>query len=184
MKFLSKRRNPKPFDQQAFHNEVASVAAQSPDQAAEVATHWKSKFMNAVMDAKNTTEKAIEFGAALASAGLIAYMQGGWEADAQVIIDKWRGGEAAAAGKPVDSDPFRDGGKEDPRQLFGLDIAFLYTLGLAGLSITGLAGEYGTFVAAAAIGAGSYYVGKLAEESAFMSRMTALTQQAQTPAAA
>jgi hypothetical protein len=180
MKFL-KRRNPPKFDSQAFHNEVASVAAQSPEQAAEVATHWKGKFMNAVMDAKQTTEKAIELGAALAGAGLIAYMQGGWEADAQVIISKWQTTDAAAKGMdPSKTDPFRDGGQEDPRQIFGLDIAFLYAVALAGISISGLAGEYGSFVGAAAIGASSYYVGKLAEESAFMSRTAALAQQAQT----
>ena len=169
-----KRANPKTFDSSGFHNEVTALAHESPEKAAEVATHWKSKFMNAVMDAKNTTEKGMELGSALLSAGIIAYLDGGWEADADAIMASWVQTDAAAAGKdPTATDPFVDGGKEDPRKLFGLDIAFWYTAGLAGIAMFGLAGQYSTLVAAGAIGAASYYVGSMAREAGYKARVEA-----------
>jgi len=168
-----KRRNPEQFDSSGFQNEVTALAHEAPEKAAEVATHWKSKFMNAVMDAKNTTEKGMELAAAGISAGIIGYLDGGWEADADKAIAEWQGGGAAAAGKDPNSDPFADGGVEDPRKMFGLDIAFWYTAGLAGIALFDLAGGYSTLVAAGAIGAASYYVGSMARDAGYKARVEA-----------
>jgi hypothetical protein len=186
--FFNRRRrrrnaNPTQFDAPTFQGEVTALAHESPEKAAEVATHWKSKFMNAMMDARNTTEKGLELAAAGVSAGLIGYLDGQWDADADAIIAEWQLSGAAAAGKAPDSDPFVEGGKEDPRKIFGLDIAFWYTAGLAAIAIFNLAGQYSTLVAAGAIGSASYYVGKMAQDAGYKARVEAASKTAEGAAA-
>lgn len=155
------------YNPEKFMAEMTDLAAQSPQDAAEVAATWRERFHNAMEESSRVTQKAIGIGVAGGTSFLVAMLDGRWEAEKEDLIAKWMASpEAAAAaseaGIAVDeTSPFIHGEESDPTKIFGIDRVMIATLLLAAAAVTNLAKQYTPFVEAGAIGCAAYWAGSI-----------------------
>lgn len=146
--------NPDKFRQQ--------VLQLNPDDRADVAAHWKGKALSIKNEMAKSTQDALEIGITGATSWGLSYFAGGWAYEKQDIIDKWRAGGALAANKPADSDPFEDGGMDDPTEFMSIPKTLWATVLLGGATFFGLGGKnYQGMLRSAALGAMATWASEL-----------------------
>lgn len=144
-----------------YMQEFTTLAAASPQDAAEVAMQWRERFMNQVERMRKSSEELTELGVAGVSAFGMGFFDGGWEAKRQALVDAWEDtqDEATLKDTPAPWDD-KDTGIKDPQKAFGLvDKSLVSTLVFAGIAISNLAKKYTPVFRAAALGTGAYWAG-------------------------
>lgn len=168
---MTKKRHENP---EKWMSEMTELAAQNPQDAAEVAATWRERFHNAMEEGQKTTQKALGISLAGATAFGMSWWDGRNEASAEALVDEWLGtpDAAAAAGEAgVDLATMTEYEREkfvftysedsDPRKIFGIDKVLVGTLLLAAAAVFNLAGDYTPFVENAAIGSAAYWAGSI-----------------------
>ncbi len=170
-----KHTSMKKYNPEKFMSEMTELAAQSPQDAAEVAATWRERFHNAMEEGAKTTQKALGISIAAATAFGMSFWDGNNEAAAESIVDEWLAtpeASAAAAEAGVDLATMSEYERErfvfthheeesDPRKIFGIDKVLIGTLLLGAAAVFELAKDYTPFVEAAAIGSAAYWAGSI-----------------------
>lgn len=154
------------FNPDKFRSDVLQL---NPHDAADVALHWKSKAHSIKNEMAQSTENALEIGITGATAFGLSYMQGGWAHDRQVIIDKWRNGEALQKNfDPNKTSPFVEGKQEDPTKFMSIDKTLWATIILGAATVFKLGGKkYNSMIRASALGAMATWAGGLGHDMGY-----------------
>lgn len=164
----------KQYNPEKFMAEMSELAAQSPQDAAEVAATWRERFHNAMEEGAKTTQKALGISIAAATAFGMSFWDGTNEASAEDLVDEWMASpEAATAATESEVDlntmseydrekfAFTHMDESDPRTIFGIDKVLVGTLLLAAAAVFNLAKDYTPFVESAALGSAAYWAGSI-----------------------
>lgn len=175
---MARSKSMKKYNPERFHTDMVSLAEASPTDAAEVASTWRGRYENAIDSGRQMMVSGIEVALSGVTAGLVGFLDGGWEARRADLIQKWEDGQAAAEGlDPEDSSPFVEGDEKDPTKVLGVDKVLVFVLVTAGIAVSGIA-QYGTegkkgyqdfrpFVKAIALGGAAYWAGSMGRELGF-----------------
>lgn len=179
-------KRPTKFNPDKFRAELAQL---NPNDAIDVATHWRTKANTIKNEMTEATESALEIGITGLTAFGLSYLAGGWQVEKAAEVKKWNEGGAVAAGKSnvvngvETTSPFVEGGKEDPTEMFGIDKTLWATIVLGGAAVFKLGGKkYNNFLRSGALGAMAVWAGGLGRELGAEAAAAAATaaQQGQT----
>lgn len=181
------------FNPAEFKGQMTELASGDPKAAADVATVWRERFHNISTETQHITGFLIDLGLTGVSAGVMAYMDGLWDAQRAEIQRQFdaqtpdiNGGLDVDTGHAKWS--FEDAGVDDPAKFFGLvDTNLLITLGAAGAAMFKLLdfskgdskkNDYTFLARDIAIGGACRIMGELAHNAAFDTKSKEIAQAA------
>jgi hypothetical protein len=133
---LTKRANPHPqktFDRKAFREEMMEM---NPTQAADVATKWAERAVNATEEMEQTYDTMGKLGSGGLFAFLIGLHNGRQKAQAEHLISEWEAGGATEAEASLEEYPTPwstpDKVERDPTKFIFIPWAWFWT-GLAAI---------------------------------------------------
>lgn len=188
---------PVEFNPKKYQKEFAQFAKDDPRNAGMVAAELQSvrknleEEINAVGDALG---QVVEIGAGSVGALLVGWLDGGWEAKRQAMIDAWESTGAAAAGVTLEDHPtpftHDESKQKDPTKIFGfLDKSLAITLGFTtGAILVGVMHPDGTrslggmILKSIAYSQFSYFLGSTARNGAYKREETRIEKEGLEPA--
>jgi hypothetical protein len=171
MKLFTKTKKVAKFNPEKFRNDVSMLPA---GDAADVAVNWRTKFNVAMNETRKVTEEvmgAVVLGTVSLGAG---YLDGRLEAKKQKIVDKWKAeGKIPADAADPNTYPFVEGDETDPTGMLGIPYTLWATVGLGGLAVFGLGGQYNYLVRTAAGGCMATWTSSLGRDMGYDAGMKA-----------
>jgi hypothetical protein len=179
------------FNPAEFRGQMTELASGDPRGAADVATVWRERFHNISTETQHITGFLIDLGLTSVSAGVMAYMDGLWDAE-RAEIQKQFDAQSSDINGGIDVETghakytFEDAGVDDPAKLFGIvDTNLLITLGAAGAAMFKLLdfskgdskkNDYTFLARDIAVGGACRIMGEISHNAAFDSRQKELAK--------
>lgn len=167
-----------------FYRDMVSLANESPNDAGEVASVWRNRFLNMAEDSKSAVRTGLE----VASGAVVGFgfglLGGRWKAQDDDIMEDWKNGGYAAAGLASwrDGSPYSEGHAKlpdrypsmKPGTLFGVPITLLVTIGLGAAAVFKIGGEYNSLLAQGATAGVVYWTAQAGEMVGYDWQMSAI----------